>query len=103
MTQAVCFKCGAMKFGAFVSCTACNEEPKTDDELISSLSMTDHYFDMPTLQAIAAKVREGDPPSLDDASKKILLKDLNEFRKTPAGRMMLGVKQRRKKKGWWFF
>jgi hypothetical protein len=69
-----------MKFGAFVSCAACNEEPKTDEELIISLSMTDHFFDITTLEEIAAKVREGDPPSLDDESRMILLENLNKSR-----------------------
>jgi hypothetical protein len=42
--------------------------------------MTDHFFDITTLEEIAAKVREGDPPSLDDESRMILLENLNKSR-----------------------
>lgn len=50
MTQAVCFKCGAIKFGAFCPCPACNATPEAEDDLVISLAMTDHYFDVKTLQ-----------------------------------------------------
>ena len=44
MTMAICFKCGKMKFGAFTQCPECNGEPKTDDEFVISLVMTDHLY-----------------------------------------------------------
>src|SRR5262245_35907353 len=64
MTMAVCFKCGDIKFGAFVPCPKCAGMPQTEDELALSLAMTDHYFDMPTLEQMGASVREGKPPHL---------------------------------------
>jgi len=65
MTMAVCFKCGVIKFGAFVPCPKCHDCPETEDDLALSLAMTDHYFDMPTLEQIGASVRDGKPPKLD--------------------------------------
>lgn len=65
MTMAVCFKCGVIKFGAFVPCPQCSATPKTEDDLVLSLAMTDHYFDMPTLEQMGAAVRDGNPPHLD--------------------------------------
>lgn len=64
MTMAVCFKCGKIKFGAFVPCPDCRAEPKNEDDLALSLAMTDHYFDMPTLEQMGAAVRDGNPPQL---------------------------------------
>ena len=52
MTQAVCFKCGEIKFGAFVLCPHCNARPSADEELVLSLAMTDHYFDLATMKQI---------------------------------------------------
>jgi hypothetical protein len=49
MTRAVCFKCGAIKFGAFCPCPECGDVPATEDDLALSLAMSDHYFDMATL------------------------------------------------------
>jgi hypothetical protein len=65
MTVAVCFKCGIIKFGAFVPCPDCSAAPQTEDDLVLSLAMTDHYFDRPTLEQMGAAVREGKPPHLD--------------------------------------
>ena len=59
MTTAVCFKCGAIKFGAFVPCPECGGFPRNEDELALSLAMTDHYFDMPTLDQMGATIRDG--------------------------------------------
>jgi hypothetical protein len=64
MTMAVCFKCGKIKFGAFVPCPDCRTAPQTEDDLVRSLAMTDHYFDMPTLEQMGAAVRDGNPPQL---------------------------------------
>ena len=48
MTTAVCYKCGALKFGAFTPCGKCQSAPSTEDELALSMGMTDHYFDKET-------------------------------------------------------
>lgn len=55
MTQAVCFKCGEMKHGAFTDCPHCGGRPVTDDELVLSLAMTDHYFDLATMKQMGAR------------------------------------------------
>ena len=34
MTQAVCFKCGEIKFGAFVACSHCGGAPVSDEDLV---------------------------------------------------------------------
>ena len=65
MTQAVCFRCGVIKFGAFVPCSDCGAMPENEDDLALSLAMTDHYFDMPTLKKMGESIREGVTPHLD--------------------------------------
>jgi hypothetical protein len=79
MTMAVCFKCGAIKFGAFCPCPECQALPKSEDDLALSLAMTDHYFDMPTLEQMGAAVRDGNPPHLDPETRANLV---NSFRGT---------------------
>jgi hypothetical protein len=80
MTMAVCFKCGVIKFGAFVPCPECAACPKTEDDLALSLAMTDHYFDLPTLDQMGASVREGKPPHLDPESHAQLVQQIRTSR-----------------------
>jgi hypothetical protein len=69
--MAVCFKCGAIKFGAFVPCPDCHAWPQTEDELVTAMAMTDHYFDLATLEQFSAEFRAGKPPCFapDDRAK----------------------------------
>ena len=70
MTYAVCYKCGKMKFGAFNTCQHCGEKPSTEDDIALSFSMTDHYFDIPTLEKMGHDVSIGKSPQLNAESKK---------------------------------
>ena len=81
MTQAVCFKCGEIKFGAFVLCPHCNARPSADEELVLSLAMTDHYFDLATMKQMGAAVKDGKPPHLDEKYCQDLMKQLRESKK----------------------
>lgn len=79
MTQAVCFKCGAIKFGAikfgaFCPCPDFQAMPKCEEDLAISLAMTDHYFDLDALKQIGASVRErGEPPLLHPETREHIL------------------------------
>src|SRR5262245_20199842 len=73
MTMAVCFKCGVIKFGAFVPCPECSATPRTENDFVLSLLMTDHYFDMPTLEKMGAEVRNGNPPQIDPQTRAQLI------------------------------
>jgi hypothetical protein len=73
MTMAVCFECGEIKFGAFCPCSKCSAIPRTEEELALSLAMTDHYFDLATLDQMGAAVREGKPPHLDPQTREDLI------------------------------
>lgn len=66
MTTAVCFKCGKLKFGAFLPCEACSALPQNEEEVALSLAMTDLYFDLPTLKQIGLSISNGKPPQLDE-------------------------------------
>ena len=76
----------ALKLDTFTKCPHCGGRPVTDDELVLSLAMTDHYFDLTTMKQMGAAVAEGKPPNLDEKSRQDLLKQLENARKTPAGR-----------------
>jgi len=78
MTQAVCYKCGEFKIGAYTPCHACNALPRTKDDLVLSLAMTEHYFDMPTLEDMAATIKAGKTISLDEDSRRALLEYIEE-------------------------
>jgi hypothetical protein len=76
MTIAVCFQCGALKFGAFCPCGECAAAPKTEDELALSLAMTDHYFEKHVLDQMGAAIRDGDPPHLSPETYQHLIASL---------------------------
>src|ERR1700676_4348489 len=85
MTQAVCFNCGDIKWGAFSNCENCGARPKTDDELMLSLAFTDHYFDLAKLQKIGRDIGAGRPPQLDQSTKDKLRPAVRE------AKVMLGT------------
>jgi hypothetical protein len=72
MMQAVCFKCGVIKFGAFVPCHKCEAFPESEDELMLSLAFTDHYFYPATLQKIGRAIEAGESPEIEQSMKDAL-------------------------------
>ncbi|WP_396604874.1 hypothetical protein ACFLEY_22410 [Bradyrhizobium sp. YCK136] len=72
MTEAVCFKCGDHKLGAFSNCKNCGARPRSDDDLMLSLALTDHYFDHARLEQMGRDIAAGRLPQLDQATKEKL-------------------------------
>ena len=105
MTQAVCFKCGEIKFGAFVLCPHCNARPSADEELVLSLAMTDHYFDLATMKQMGAAVKDGKPPHLDERSRQDLLKQLRQSKKLLKSHLITNndLTPAKRKSKWWPF
>ena len=81
MTIAVCFKCGATKWGAFTSCKECSAQPVSDDDLLKSLALTDHYLDHAALEDIGRCIKQGRYPQIDDAMAEYLAPAVKEARK----------------------
>jgi len=81
MTTAVCLRCGSLKFGALNTCNNCGFTPSTDDEIIRSTAMTDHYFATDILSQMGRRIASGLPVELDQASYETLRKGLAEVRK----------------------
>ena len=84
MTQAVCFSCGDLKVGAFTVCSSCGIKPKTDEDMVLSLAMTDHYFDISTLKRMSEMVKRGERVELDESTREMLLNCLVEYRNAPS-------------------
>jgi hypothetical protein len=78
MTVAVCWKCGAMKWGAFNPCEKCNAVPATEDDLAISLAMSDHYFDKPTLERMGTEIAAGKPLNLAPETRSKIIQMLRE-------------------------
>ena len=72
MTVAVCLRCGAFKHGAFSPCRSCGYKPDDDESLTKHLLVTDHFHSRETLQAIAARVKAGEPVTFDPETLKRL-------------------------------
>jgi hypothetical protein len=91
MTVAVCFKCGATKFGAFTPCPECGKGPHSDDELALSLSLTDHYHSENALRRIGQGIKEGNPPSFSNREHRELLDTLRHLRSDPLFEKMMAA------------
>jgi hypothetical protein len=113
MTMAVCFRCGGMKFGAFVPCPECRQAPRTEEDLAISMAMTDHYFDVPTLKKIGASVKKGKPPKLSPETKAQLIEQIRGsgmleriqemFPDSPTESASPQVERPAPRKPWWRF
>jgi len=113
MTAAVCFRCGKIKFGAFVPCPKCGAEPRSEDDLVLSLAMTDHYFGPEDLEAMGRRVAEGDPPRLAPETHADLVATLRESgimdtmererRRAEARHAAAGPEAGLAKRPWWKF
>lgn len=69
MTQAVCFHCGDLKWGAFNGCENCGSRPKSDDELMLSIMLTDHNFTAEKLALFGAGIRAGKTPQIPESER----------------------------------
>lgn len=85
MTVAICYKCGEFKKYAFAPCPKCHTVPHTDEELMLSLVMSDHYFDRTILEQDSKAIKEGMVPAIDQETRKRLSNEIAEFRKKGTG------------------
>ena len=83
MTIAVCVRCGAEKFGAFNPCECCGFLPRSDEDLATSLALTDHYLNKDARIEYSAKIRGGAKLDLDLETKEKFLEAVRNpnFRK----------------------
>lgn len=79
MTSAVCFKCGAIKFGALIECTQCGAVPKALDELAVSLVLNDHFFDFATLERMGNAIQSGQAPPFGSAQLQQLIEQARKL------------------------
>ena len=101
MTLAICIKCGAEKFGAYVHCAACNFRPTSEEDLAKSMMVTDHYFSKETLGEISHDLSSGKPVQF---SEENLAQLISEVRKSNLRRMLgLTSSDRNQKRPWWKF
>ncbi len=78
MTIAVCWKCGAMKRGAFNPCLKCNSAPITEDELAVSMELSDHCFEKNQLEQMGARIASGTKVTLAPENRKNIIKTLRD-------------------------
>lgn len=87
MTEAVCFHCGDTKWGSFNACESCGLKPKSDDDLMLSLMLTEHNLSADELARFARSIKAGRPPVIPE-SERIRLRPAIEQAK-----VMMGIKQ----------
>ena len=57
MADAICFKCGAEKFGALTQCGSCNTMPRAESDLALSLVLSEHLSSKTQMQVLAHEIR----------------------------------------------
>jgi hypothetical protein len=73
MTIAICFACGAIKFGALCACKKCAATPKSEDEIAVSLLLCDRHMRIPDLEALSDAMVSGEiHPVPDEKSMEVL-------------------------------
>jgi len=73
MTIAICFACGAIKFGALCPCEKCKAAPKSEDEIAVSLLLCDHHIPVTDLEALSDAMMSGKiHPVPDEKSMEVL-------------------------------
>ena len=87
MTQAVCFHCGDMKWGAFSGCEKCGSEPRSDDELMLSLMLTDHNLSADQLAYFGRSIKAGQRPLIPESERVKMRPALEEAKR------LIGVKR----------
>lgn len=103
MTTAICFKCGKLKFGAFLECPKCGAIPQTEDDIIFSLAITDHYFDNDVLKQIGAEIKAGEVPTLEPTFYESLKKEIKADPLFDKVRESIIDMASEPKKKWWQF
>lgn len=65
MTRAICMRCGAEKFGAIVPCDGCGFQPRTDEQLATSMLFSKPYLPEEEMEGLSETIRQiGGPPVL---------------------------------------
>lgn len=96
-----------MKLGAFNPCPACKAAPRSEDDLVISLAMSDHYFDKANLELMGTNIAAGKPLQLDPETRRNLIKALRDgaehlpkFKNAPRA-ADIDYEPPPKKKPWW--
>ena len=87
MTNAICFKCGAEKFGALTQCGSCNVTPREEGDLALSLVLSEHLSSKTQLEVLAHEIRS----HLKLTVPESLLQQAHEALKDSQLLAMLGV------------
>lgn len=103
MTQAVCFKCGESKFGAFTLCQQCQTRPLSEADLIASLCLTDHYLPLDNLQLIGEQIKSGQPIQFESEHLEKIAVEVQKLLESPMGKMLIGNAPLATQKKWWKF
>ncbi len=67
MDRAVCIRCGALKPMALGQCPQCHFLPRSEEDLVGSLALSDRHHDADTLKLLGLKIAQGGAaPDLPD-------------------------------------
>lgn len=72
MTVAICISCGSEKVGAWTLCPICASKPRSKDEAMLSLAMSEWFLDDEGRSRWAEQIQAGNKPHLNDASREVL-------------------------------
>ena len=88
MTTAVCYKCGAIKLGCWTTCDRCRVSPSSEDELVVSMALSDHFLNSRALLRLSEHVAAGLGVEVDPPMRASVL---NTIRSMPPQAVQLGA------------
>lgn len=86
MTNSICFKCSAEKFGALTQCGSCDTTPRAESDLALSLVLSEHLSSKTRLAVLAHEIRAHLKMSVSEE----LLRQAREALKDPQLLAMMG-------------
>lgn len=79
MTTAICFNCGAPKFGAWERCQSCGEKPVLQREGKLSLALSEYFMDADQRLSWSVKIENGEIAGLEELADQFFPKGLPAF------------------------
>jgi hypothetical protein len=78
MTVALCIRCGAMKHGALTPCNDCGFDPDENEDKAKAMVLTDHFLPREELEAIAGRIKSGQPVIYPEEAVKEFIRTFEE-------------------------
>ncbi|MCV9965111.1 hypothetical protein OIU34_24830 [Pararhizobium sp. BT-229] len=94
MTNAICVRCGEVKWGAFTRCRSCGWQPDSELDVAYSLALSDHYLSEEEMEKYAKSVKSGSSLHMSQEDETYFLQIVRNQRAVELIKRARGVKRK---------